>query len=198
MPHKVLSLECEGCGAPVRIGQTRCEYCGRPVVITTFNSVYDMEMPQLNKFVEGYKQELEKAPNNREYNHGVGSCYFLLGLKDKALTAFEKAMEDNFDRSETFINAAICLLDGRKACTIKDRRIINKIERYIQAALKIEELGIYYYFWAYIKYDYYSKKYLNTKPDWKELLDKANRAGVSQVDKKRLFELLGVEKPSCL
>ena len=72
---------------------------------------------------------------------------------------FDKALENNFDNSEAFFYAAICRLGGKKAFIIKDRSIINKIEEYIQAALMIEELGIYYYFWAYIKYDYYKRKF---------------------------------------
>lgn len=56
-------------------------------------------------------------------------CYLMLKLYDKALPAFEKAMEDNFDNSETFFYAAVCLLKGRKAFLLT-RPEIDKIEEY--------------------------------------------------------------------
>lgn len=47
---------------------------------------------------------------------------------------------------------------------------INKAEEYLNAACMIEPKGFYYLFWAYIKYDYFERKFLNTSPDYKELL----------------------------
>ena len=125
-------------------------------------------------------------------------CYLKLGMYDKAAEAFDKALESNFDNSEAFFYAAICQLGGKKANVIKDRSVINKIEEYIKAALMIEELGIYYYFWAYIKYDYYKRKFLNTTPTWQELLDKAQQTGLSPTDVEQLYAILKVDRPSCL
>ena len=62
----------------------------------------------------------------------------------------------------------------------------------------IEELGIYYYFWAYIKYDYYKRKFLNTTPTWQELLEKAQQIGLSPTDVDQLYAILKVDRPSCL
>ena len=125
-------------------------------------------------------------------------CYLKLGMYDKAAEAFDKALESNFDNSEAFFYAAICQLGGKKANVIKDRSVINKIEEYIKAALMIEELGIYYYFWAYIKYDYYKRKFLNTTPTWQELMDKAQQTGLSPTDVEQLYAILKVDRPSCL
>ena len=88
-------------------------------------------------------------------------CYLKLGLYDKALLAFEKAMENNFDNSETFFYAAICLLGGKKPFA-QQKPTINKVEEYINAALMIEPKGVYYYFLAYVKKDYYERKFLKT------------------------------------
>lgn len=68
-------------------------------------------------------------------------CYLKLKLYDKALSAFEKAMEDNFDNSETFFYAAICLLKGRKAFLL-NRTEIDKAEEYINAAIMIEPRAV--------------------------------------------------------
>ena len=118
-------------------------------------------------------------------------------LYDKALPAFEKAIEKNFDYSETFFYAAVTLLKGQKAF-VAPRANINKIEEYIDAALMIEPRGIYRYFQAYIKYDYFSRKYLNTSPTYQEALQMAVDSGVSNSDAKQLFGMLGVEIPENL
>lgn len=198
MAHQVVDITCPGCGARVSTGQTQCPYCRGPVVITTFNSVYSMPMPEVNKYAAAYRKNLAEDPDNQDLNTSVAMCYLKLGMYDKAAEAFDKALENNFDNSEAFFYAAICRLGGKKAFIIKDRSTINKIEEYIQAALMIEELGIYYYFWAYIKYDYYKRKFLNTAPTWQELLEKAQQIGLSPTDVEQLYAILKVDRPSCL
>ena len=136
-------------------------------------------------------------PDDQQLNTSIAMCYLKLKLYDKALEAFEKAMEDNFDNSETFFYAAVCLLKGKKAF-VQQRPTINKIEEYIQAATMIEPLGIYYYFWAYIKYDYYKRKYLNTTPNWQDMLAQAEAYGLSPYDVDQLYGVLGVDRPADL
>lgn len=97
--------------------------------------------------------------------------------------------------SETFFYAAICLLKGRKAFLL-NRTEIDKAEEYINAAIMIEPRGIYYYFLAYIKYDYFSRKYFKTSPTYQEALKMAQQQGFSPYDAEQLFSILGVEKPS--
>ncbi len=194
MEERVVELKCSGCGARVAIGQTECEYCHKPVVISTFNSVYSMPAAMVNKYAGAYKKALSETPDNRVLNNSAAMCFLKLKLYDKAQQAFEKAMEDNFDNSETFFYGAICLLKGKKAF-MTPRASINKIEEYINAALAIEPKGIYYYFYAYIKYDYFYRKKYNTEPTWEELFLKANEAGYTVYDKERLFEILSVPVP---
>lgn len=195
MPHKVVDINCPGCGARVTTGQTQCEWCHQPVNISTFNSVYSMPIAQVNKYAGAYRKALEKNSDNTELNNSIAMCYLKLRLYDKALAAFEKAMEDNFDNSETFFYAAICLLRGKKAF-LALRSDIDKIEEYINAALMIEARGIYYYFLAYIKYDYFNRKYFKTSPTYQEALRMARQAGYSPLDADQLFSILGVEKPT--
>ena len=111
------------------------------------------------------------------------------------MPAFEKAMEDNFDNSETFFYAAVCLLKGKKAF-LAQRTDIDKAVEYINAALMIEPRGIYYYFLAYIKYDYFERKYLNTSPNYRECVNLSYEIGTSEFDKDMLFGVLGVTKPT--
>ena len=191
---QIINLNCPGCGAPVSTSQKQCEYCTRPVVITSFSSVQAMSPLELNKYVGTYRKVLAENPDNQALNAAIAHCYLKLKLYDKALPAFEKAIEDNFDHSETFFYAAVCLLKGQKAF-VASRTDIDKIEEYLNAALMIEPRGIYYYFQSYIKYDYFHRKYLNTTPSYREALQMAIDNGVSGADIEQLFGVTGIEIP---
>ena len=197
MATQVHDTKCRSCGAPADIGATKCKFCKNPVLISTFNSVYAMPMPMVNQYAATYREALQKEPDAKDLNGGLAMCYLKLKLHDKALAAFEKAMEDNFDNSEIFFYAAVCLLGGKKAF-LSQRPIIDKIEEYINAALAIESRGIYHYFWAYIKYDYFERKFFNTSPAWQDALKNANTTGVSPHDIEQLFGILGVPRPGVL
>lgn len=197
MAHQIIELECPGCGVPITTSTQTCPQCFRPIVISTFNSVSSMSQLEINKYASAYRKAMIGNPNNKDLNMSIAFCYLKLKLYDKALPCFEKAIEDNFDNSEVYFYAAICCLQGKKAyLTLRPQ--INKIEEYLNAATMIEPRGIYYYLWSYIKYDYYKRKFLNTKPDYIEMLKKAEQAGISVYDKEELFKILDVEKPSVL
>lgn len=199
MALQIININCPGCGAAVDTDQKTCKFCKQPVVISTFTSVMDMPMPMLNKYAGAYQKALAESPDNKDLNNSIAMCYLKLKLYDKALGAFEKAMEDNFDNSETFFYAAICLLKGQKAF-LANRETIDKIQEYINAATMIEPRGIYYYFWAYIKYDYFSRKSFNTSPTYQEVLEMAKGAdeSFSSHDIEQLFGILGVSRPETL
>ena len=194
---QVHDTTCRSCGAAADIGQTKCRFCKQPVLISTFNSVHAMPVPMVSQYAATYREALQNEPDAKDLNSSVAICYLKLKLYDKAIEAFEKAMEDNFDNSETFFYAAICLLKGQKAFLAK-REVIDKIEKYINAALMIEPRGIYHYFWAYIKYDYFNRKFFNTSPTYQEALGCANSAGVSPYDIEQLYGILDVSRPETL
>lgn len=195
MRQQVIELNCPGCNARVTTGQKECEWCHKPIIISTFNSVYSMAMPEVNQYAGAYKAALGEHPNNDELNKSIAMCYLKLRLYDKALIAFETAIKDNFDDSETYFYAATCLLKGKKAF-LAQRNEINRAIEYINAANMIESKGIYYYFLAYIKYDFFERKYLNTTPDYKECLRMADELGTSDYDIDMLFDILNVARPS--
>jgi tetratricopeptide (TPR) repeat protein len=124
-------------------------------------------------------------------------CYLKLKLYDKAAENFEKAIADNFENSETFFYAAVNLLKGKKAF-VAQRADIDKILEYLNAALMIEPKGIYYYFLAYIKQDYFERKYLNISPNWQETLQMAIESNLSPTEMEHLSELLQVEMPNLM
>lgn len=194
MSQQIVEINCPGCGARVSTGQAECEWCHQPIIISTFKSVYSMPLPEVNKYTNAYRKALTENPENMDLNNSVAMCYLKLNLYDKALPAFEKAMEDNFDNSETFFYAAVCLLKGRKAFLLT-RLEIDKIEEYLNAAIMIEPRRIYYYLLAYIKYDYFNRKFFKTSPTYQEALVMAEQTGYSPFDAEQLFAILGVDKP---
>ena len=114
MGECVLELKCPGCGARVSTGQKECDWCHKPIVISTFNTVYSMPMIEVNKYVGVYKKALAENSNNAELNKSIAMCYLKLKMLDKGLIAFEKAIEENFDDSETYFYAAVCTLGGEE------------------------------------------------------------------------------------
>jgi tetratricopeptide (TPR) repeat protein len=151
----------------------------------------------VNQYANESRKALESEPGekSKELNFSLGMCYLKLKLYDKALPAFEKAIEDNFDNADMFFLTAMCVLKGRKAFLVP-RPEIDKAEEYLNAAMMIEPKGIYHYFQAYIKHDYYKRKFFNTSPTSEEALANAHAAGLSPADVENLYAQLGVERPS--
>lgn len=195
MGSQIIELRCPGCGGVVRVDQQECEYCYRPIMISTFQSVYDMPLPEINKYASTYKKALMENPEHVALNKSVAICYMKLKLFDKAEISFQKAMEDNFDDADVYFYAAICLLNGKRPYMISRQKIDKAIE-YLNAALMIEDKGVFYYLRSYLKYDHYEKKHLRIMPTYMEDYKQANVSGVSELDKKQVFEILGVERPS--
>ena len=190
---KVLCPKCPNCGAPVSTDAERCEFCGSPIIITSFAS--SLELPDLSKYTQAYKSALSSAPADPSLNAAVGFCYMRLKMYSNALEAFRRAIDGGVMNSEVFFWAGVCCLGGRKAFLAK-REVIDKAEEYINAARMLEDRGIYAYFGAYVRYDYFKRKSLIARPDYLELLRESRRLGVSEWDIRILYGVLGVERPS--
>ncbi|MBQ7559811.1 MAG: zinc-ribbon domain-containing protein [Synergistaceae bacterium] len=189
----VICPKCPNCGAPVENDVKRCEYCNSPIIITSFADSF--QLPDINKYTSAYKGALTSAPDDPNLNAAIGFCYMRLKMYSQARTCFQKAIDGGLINADTFFYTAVCLLDGKKAFLAK-RPTIDKIQELIEAARAIEDKGIYAYFHAYIKFDYFKRKSLITSPNYVELLRKAQRLGVSEHDIGILFDLLRVERPS--
>lgn len=194
MAYQVMHLTCPGCGEPVEPGMKECPNY-HPLNISSFNSVASMPLPMVNKYANTYKKRLAENPYDSLSNESIAFCYLKLKLYDKALEAFEKAVEENFDNAELYFYAAVCLLEGKKAF-LQQRPTIDKVIEYINAAIMVEPRGIFYYFLAYIKYDYFKRKFLNVSPNFQETLGLAREYGYTDIDADMLFSVLGVEKPA--
>ncbi len=197
MAHQIVELECPGCGKAITTETKQCPQCFRDIVISTFNSVSGMTPLDLNKQANAYRKAMIQHPDDQGLNTSLAFCYLKLKLYDKALPCFEKAIEDNFDNSETYFYAAIALLRGKKAF-LAPRTVIDKAEEYLQAAIMIEPKAIYHYFWAYIRYDHHFRKAYRMSPNYQELLAQAKQIGLSQTDVSELYNILEVARPDVL
>lgn len=194
MGAAAIEIRCPNCAAPVALNTSKCEFCRSPLTITSFNSIADMAPPMVNKYAGTYKKALDENPDDQVLNISMGMCYLKLKLYEKALPAFEKAMEDNFDNSEPFFYAAVCVLNGKKPF-LHQRPEIDKIIEYVNAATMLEDRGIYHYFMAYVKKDYFERKFLNVSPGFADEIELAGRLGISQTDIDMLLPFIGAELP---
>ena len=130
MGRQIVNLCCPGCGARVDTSQNRCEWCNQPIVFTTFNDVYTMPASKVNRYAGAYQATLHESPESGTLNKSLGICYLKLHLYDKALAAFEHALDDSASDSEVYFYAAVCLLRGKKAF-LAQKKDITKIDETI-------------------------------------------------------------------
>lgn len=192
MALQAISIKCPNCGAPVTATTEKCEWCRKPVIITSFNIIADMDDTTVKKYAKSYREDLKEHPNDTLLNTSVAFCFLKLNMYDDAFNAFSKTFEDNFDNSEVFFYAAVSLLKGKKAF-LHNRAEIDKILELVNAAVMIEKRGIYYYFLAYIKHDYFKRKFLKTTPTHLDYLKQANALGCSRTDIAHFYSVAGVE-----
>jgi len=197
MPVQVTTISCPSCGGKATYGQTECEYCGNSIVITSFQSMSSMLPQNISSHMASCRQALAQNPDDKDLNISTGMCFLSLKQYNFALADFEKAMPLNFDNSEVFFYAAVCLLQG-KMPFLHLRPTIDKIISYVESAMMIETRGIYHYFLAYIKHDYFKRKFLNVTPSYTDHLAQARQFSVSEYDIEQLFALLGTQRPAGL
>ena len=185
MAYTVVELTCPGCGEPITPDMKRCPN-GHPVNVSTFTTVDDLGLPAVGG------APVPPAPAASSVTEAV-RC-LKLRRYDKAQEAFDRALEETVNDPELYFYAAVCLLEGKKPF-LHQRPVINRVLEYVNAAILLEPRGVFYYLLAYVKYDYFSRKFLNVSPDYRETLAMARQRGYSDLDADRLFALLGVDRP---
>jgi tetratricopeptide (TPR) repeat protein len=124
----------------------------------------------------------------------AGVDHLRLGLHAKALEDFRLAMDAGAKSPDVYYLSAVATLDGRKAFLASLARI-REAEDLIQAALRLEDRGVFHYFLAYLGFDYYERKSLRAPTPWRASLARAWSLGVTQDEIDSLFELLSVKDP---
>ncbi len=190
-----ISLECPGCGAPISADMLHCVRCMRPVVVTSFNHMYGMTSKETKDYITKCKKTLAEDSDNEKVELYVGMSHLRLKMYDKAYAVFDQLIDEDFEDSENYFYAAVCLLKGKRAF-LTQLSNIKKIQQYLDAAIMIEERGVYHLFLAYIKLDYYAKKALRVSPSWQEEFMLARKNHLSAEDTRILFEMLNVPIPA--
>ncbi len=199
MPCQVDIRNCPMCGTPLNPIETNptCESCGRPLLITNYDTVHNMSQADVSKYANAYRAPLAEHPDNGALNLSAAFCFLRLRLYDQAEKAFERAMTDDMNNAELYFYAAVTQLKGKRPF-LAGRAAILRAEEYVDAALRIQAKGIYYYFLSYVKYDFYFNKRLRTTPTYQEALQASLRAGLTTREVTQLYETLGTAKPACL
>ena len=188
-----MSMTCCHCGHPVEAGAKKCPQCWELLTIESPAEVAALPPMKVNGYVRTFQQALNTEPNNIAINKSIAFCYLMLQMYDQAYDYFMKATVSNYDDADVYYYAAISALKGKKAF-LHTRPEIDKCLELLNAAISVNPRGIYYYYMAYIKYDYFKRKFLITKPDYKECLLKARNFGCTQAEVNEMYSVLGVEE----
>lgn len=90
------------------------------------------------------------------------------------LKTFQLAMNQDAHNPDVYYVSAVATLNGHKAFLAPLSRI-REVERLVQAAISLEERGIFHYFLAYVRYDYDERKSLRPPAPWKSSVAQARR-----------------------
>lgn len=194
---KVIDLKCSNCGDSLSEKQSKCESCGSPVVIKKMSSLMGMAPMELNKRGRMIDQELQSGQGGElasDANFTSGCCFLKLKLYDQALSRFERAFNADMGNAESYFYAAVALLKGCSPFATSMTNI-KKAEEYVNAAIMIDDRPLFHYLLAYIKNDFYARKFLRVNPDWKSEFSVALQNGLGQDDQEELFALLGQPCP---
>jgi tetratricopeptide (TPR) repeat protein len=177
-------VACAVCGRPIPADSKRvfqCTRCGRHFC----GEHMDMVTHICHTCAAEHKESsLDKAKGELKS-----------GFYDSALTNFRKAMDNNADDPDAYYYAAIALFGGKKAF-VQQRTVIDQALNYINTAISMRPKGIYYYLLAYIKYDYFERKYLNTSPNYRQAAALAVKNGVTAQQISDMYSLMKVSRPS--
>jgi len=189
----VINLVCPNCGATLSKEQKQCEYCHAPIIIEDIGNLDNLN---LNNYIKTYSNLLKNDNENQDVNFSLAMCYLKLKLYDNAIKHFDLATKDNISNSKIYFYYAVALLKGRKPF-ITPLAQIKKIIELLNAAIMLEDKPTYHYLLAYIKYDFYERKFLNISPNYKEEFE-ISKSNITKENTDDLFNILGQSVPECI
>jgi hypothetical protein len=139
-----------------------------------------------------YAGEDPRATAAKHFAAGVQ--HLDLGLRREAVEDFRLARASDPRNQDAYYLGAVAQLDGKKAF-LASLQCIRESEELIQGAIGLEDRGIFYYFLAYVRFDYYERKFLRAPAPWQLSFVAACSRGLTQGQIDSLFKLLSVENP---
>ena len=145
---------------------------------------------------------MKSRPVNKQKFEAVealesGKRFINYKLYDKAVETLENALQSDMSNPDVHFYLAVAFLEGKRPFLLPKAKI-TRVEEHLRAAIDIEEKALYYYFFAYLKKDFYENKALRAVPSSKELVFKANSLGLDLLEADELFKLLGQPRPSII
>lgn len=194
---EVVNLKCPGCGAPVNTQLTNCPYCNREIIISSYGSIESLTPLELNKSLLAYRQALQDNTDNPDVNFSAGICFMKSRLYDNAIPLLDKAISSNPFNADYYFYRACAGLKGKMPFLLT-RKDVDKIEEFIVAGIALEQKPIYYYLYAYVRYEYYFRKCFNVHPNHSELFKEAINLGLSEKDIDTFYVIIGQKRPEKL
>lgn len=171
-------LRCPCCGASIPLKGRECEYCGSSITICYQTPANKIDPIKLKKYIISY-EKIQLQFDGK--NETLGISYLYLKQFAKAIDVFDKAICETPNNANLYLLKSIALLAG-KTPFATPLAVIKEIINNIQTAILLEEKAIYHYFVAYIKYDFYNRKFLRIIPTCVEELQTAMALGLTKDD----------------
>ncbi len=166
MEEKVISLVCPMCGAAISVTQKVCEYCHSPITICNLKSLNNLN---LQSYIKNFSEALNKNKTNTDISTSLAMCFLKLKQYQNAIKNFEAISNENITNPNYYYYYALALLEGKKPFLVS-MSSIKKAISLLDTAVLLQDEPIYHYFLAYIKYDFYKRKFLNIEPSYKDEL----------------------------
>lgn len=166
-------------------------YEGVKVYAEYFSAVID----RVEALLHSQRPGVRPAPSGPESNISSGVRFVNYGLYPQAIACFEEAMQSDLSNPDVYFYGAAALLQGKRPF-LADRATIKRVEEYLNVAIAISDKALYYYFLAYVKFDYHHNKMLRTVPGYQEVLTTAWQLGVKREETDALFKLLRTQRPA--
>ena len=194
----VVGLKCSNCGESLSESMAICPSCDQPVVIRKVSSLLGLTMPELR--TRSRLMDIEALrdcgdPLSADADFTSGCCLLRLKMFEQAIVHFDKAIAADPCNADALFCAAIAALKGKRPFLVS-LADVRKAQECLVAASMIEDRAVFHYLLAYIKQDFYSRRFLRVEPDWRHELQCAIELGIVVEEKEELFMLLGQSCPA--
>lgn len=187
----VLQINCRCCGASVDTASNKCDYCQSPIRISSLGSTSNLSTSTLMKYAKSYENADQDGEDS---NFARGIIFLKLGQLEKASENFSLSIDNNPLNADAFYYLGLTRLGGKKPFLCQ-RPVINKVIADLEAAIDIENKGIFHYCVAIIKFDYFKRKGFHIASDYIKSLTEAKVSGLVIEETSELREYLGVKLP---